>query len=86
MTQPAGATCAVCGADALRAGTITFNLGRNGETVRVENVPARICDACGDASLSPEVQTRLVTLAGLVARGALNASVVDFSTGEATRR
>ncbi len=85
MTLNDTAPCPACGEDALRPGTITFNLGREGETVRVENVPARICDACGDASLSAEVQTRLLTLGELIARGALNASVIDFSTGEASR-
>ena len=85
MTLNETATCPACGEDALRAGTITFNLARDGDTIRVENVPARICDVCGDASLAPDVQTRLVTLGELIARGALNASVIDFSTGEASR-
>lgn len=40
--------CACCGVGDMRPGTTTFTVDREGTTFVLRNVPAEICDVCGE--------------------------------------
>ncbi|HET6567358.1 MAG TPA: type II toxin-antitoxin system MqsA family antitoxin [Rhodothermales bacterium] len=48
-------TCVICKTGRLRPGTTSVMLERDGATVVVKNVPADVCDNCGEAYTSEEV-------------------------------
>ena len=52
-------TCSVCSSDEYRERLIRYSLDYDGRLVVIENVPARVCDRCGEVSVAPEVVDRL---------------------------
>lgn len=63
--------CAFCRTGSLEPGHTTMTLERNRATVVVKQVPALVCDTCGEAYLEGEVMDQLFREADeAVARGA----------------
>ena len=63
--------CAFCRGGRLRSGHTTMTLERGAATVVVKQVPALVCDACGEAYLEEEVTEQLFREAdAAIARGA----------------
>ncbi|MEX2621622.1 MAG: type II toxin-antitoxin system MqsA family antitoxin [Egibacteraceae bacterium] len=52
-------TCPVCGHDALSPGTTTFAADADGTVVVVRNVPADVCDNCGERFVADAVAADL---------------------------
>ena len=52
-------TCVICKTGDLGPGHTTVSLGRGGTTVVTENVPAEVCDNCGEAYLSAAITEQL---------------------------
>ena len=50
--------CPICGQDNLKAGTTTFAADA-GAAVVVRNVPADVCDVCGEAFIDDTIAERL---------------------------
>lgn len=50
-----GTQCPMCPAGTLRGGTTTLTLERNGATIVFKDVPADVCDTCGEAYLDEDV-------------------------------
>jgi YgiT-type zinc finger domain-containing protein len=57
MAEPAAESeeCPMCPAGTLREGTTTLTLERGEATVVLKDVPADVCDVCGEASVEEEV-------------------------------
>jgi YgiT-type zinc finger domain-containing protein len=59
---PAKATtmkCVICKTGETRPGTATVTLEQSGVTLVCRNVPADICDTCGEEYISEEVSAQL---------------------------
>ena len=52
-------TCEVCTIGNRSAQLIRYNLAVDDRLVVVENVPADVCDNCGETSIDPKVATQL---------------------------
>ncbi len=55
--------CLSCKRGTLVRGTTTATFDADGTTVVIRNIPADVCDACGEGSFDPVTSDRLVELA-----------------------
>jgi YgiT-type zinc finger domain-containing protein len=55
--------CPACKEGRLGLGTTTATFEADGTTVVIRNVPAEVCDNCGEGSFDPVTSDRLVELA-----------------------
>lgn len=51
--------CPTCGAGSLRPGTTVFAADVDGTVVVVRNVPASVCDVCGEAYIDEGVSEEI---------------------------
>jgi YgiT-type zinc finger domain-containing protein len=61
-TQGAAMTCPICGQGLLSPGTTTFAADAEGTVVVVRNVPADVCENCGEAFISDAIAATLEDL------------------------
>jgi YgiT-type zinc finger domain-containing protein len=61
MADPHG--CPSCRRGRLVRGTTTATFDAEGTTVVIRNIPAEICDACGEGAFDPVTTERLMELA-----------------------
>jgi YgiT-type zinc finger domain-containing protein len=54
--------CVICKTGQISAGTATITLQRGETTVVIKNVPADVCDNCGEYYLSEEMTERVLEL------------------------
>jgi len=59
----AGMKCLICKTGETKKGTTTVTLEREDTVVVIKDVPAQVCDNCGEYYLSEDVSTRIYTLA-----------------------
>ena len=63
--------CVICKNGETRSGTATVTLERDGTTVVIKDVPADVCENCGEYYLSEDMTEEVLTLAeDAVSRGA----------------
>jgi len=63
--------CVICKQGETRPGTATVTLERGATTVVIKNVPAEVCENCGEYYLSEEMTDRVLAMAETaVAQGA----------------
>jgi len=55
--------CAICQTGSMGSGTTTVTLGRGQTTVVIKEVPAEVCDNCGEYYLSEQVTAQVHRLA-----------------------
>ena len=55
--------CLICKQGDIHLGTTTVTLQRGGTTVVIKEVPATICDNCGEYYLDAAISERTLTLA-----------------------
>jgi len=55
--------CVICKIGMTRRGTATVTLERGTTTVVIKEVPARVCDDCGEYYLSEEMTEQVLALA-----------------------
>lgn len=60
--------CPVCKHGTTAPGTATVTLEREGVTLVFKNVPAMVCDNCGEEYLNEDVTARLMEVAEEAAR------------------
>ena len=51
--------CVICKQGEIRPGTTTVMLERNGMTLVVKSVPARVCENCGEEYVDEDITARL---------------------------
>jgi YgiT-type zinc finger domain-containing protein len=71
--------CLVCKHDETQPGSTTVTLERGGGTLVVKNVPAGICDNCGEAYVEEETTRRLLATAREALRTGVHVDVRDFA-------
>jgi len=54
--------CVICKTGQISGGTATITLQRGDTTVVIKNVPADVCDNCGEYYLSEEMTERVMEL------------------------
>ncbi|MYL25026.1 YgiT-type zinc finger protein [Halomonas alkaliantarctica] len=55
--------CVICKQGEIRPGTTTVTLTRGESTIVVKNVPADICENCGEYYLSEEISGQIMAMA-----------------------
>jgi len=71
--------CVICKHGETQSGKTTVTLERGGATLVVKNVPARICDNCGEAYVDEEIMRRLVKSAQDALRDGVQVDVREFA-------
>lgn len=55
--------CVICKTGTTAAGTVTVTLERNDSVIIIKDVPAQVCDDCGEYYLDEAVTKRIYALA-----------------------
>lgn len=70
--------CVVCKQSETVAGVTTVNLERDGLTLVVKNVPARVCPNCGEAYTDEATTSRLLVTAEQMAQSGAQVDVRQY--------
>ena len=70
--------CVVCKKGDTRPGTATVTLERDGATVVIKGVPARVCGTCGEEYVEEGVTARLLKTAEEAARSGVQVDVRTY--------
>jgi YgiT-type zinc finger domain-containing protein len=71
--------CAICGHGRTHPGTTTVTLEKSGTTLVIKNVPAEICDNCGERYVSETVTGKLLSEARQAVEAGIELSVRSFA-------
>jgi YgiT-type zinc finger domain-containing protein len=71
-------TCVVCKNGQTRPGRTTVTLEKNGAALVVRNVPAEICENCGEAYVSAEVTQSLLASVNATLRPGVELDIREF--------
>ena len=71
--------CLVCKHGDARSGTTPVTLTRNGTTLVVKGVPARVCSNCGEEYVDELTTARLLEVAEQAARSGVEVEVRDYA-------
>ncbi len=74
--------CVICKGGETRSGTTTVTLERDGSTIVVKGVPARICKDCGEEYVDEQAASRLLRVAEEAAKAGVQVEVRDYGTAE----
>ena len=72
-------TCIVCHHGQTRPGTTTVTFHRDGQTVVVNEVPADVCENCGEAYVAEDVTAQGLAIAAEARRARAQILVGDFA-------
>ena len=71
--------CVICRNGKTVSGEITMVLERTGSTLIFKNVPAQICDNCGEEYISSEVNNVLLRTANEAAKRGVDLEMLKFA-------
>jgi YgiT-type zinc finger domain-containing protein len=71
--------CVICRNGTTRSGTVTVTLQRGDTTVILKQVPADICDNCGEYYLSCEVTAQVLTRAESAVKSGAEVEILRFA-------
>jgi YgiT-type zinc finger domain-containing protein len=71
--------CGICGHGQTRPGTTTVTLQKGDATVVFKEVPAEICEVCGERFVSESVTSRLLKEARHAAESGVQVEVRSFA-------
>ncbi len=75
--------CVICKHGETQLGKTTVTLERNGATLVVKGVPARVCDNCGEACVDEAITRRLLETAEQALRAGVQVDVREFAASTA---
>ncbi|HYL82686.1 MAG TPA: type II toxin-antitoxin system MqsA family antitoxin [Candidatus Angelobacter sp.] len=75
--------CVVCKQGQTRPSHTTVTLEKNGGALVVRNVPAQVCENCGEAYVSAEVTRSLLESARQTLRAGVEVDIREFSVPSA---
>jgi len=75
--------CVICKRGETRPGRTTVTLERGGTTLVVKNVPAKVCDNCGEAYVDEEITRQLLGTADEALRAGVQVDVREFTAAHA---
>lgn len=70
--------CLVCKNGTLKAGRTTVTVERDGTTIVIHNVPANVCETCGEDYLDAAVASSLETVLQEAARSGVRFEVREY--------
>lgn len=70
--------CVVCKQGEMRDGTATVTLERNGMILVFKNVPAEVCEVCGEEYVSEETTARLLAAAEEAAQAGVQVDIREY--------
>ncbi len=70
--------CVICKQGETRPGKATVTLERNGMTLVVKNVPARVCANCGEEYVDEKTTSRLLKEAEEAARSGVQVDIREY--------
>jgi YgiT-type zinc finger domain-containing protein len=70
--------CLACKQGETRPGKTTVMLQRNGATVLINDVPARVCENCGEEYVDESVAERVLATAEAAARAGVRVEIRDY--------
>lgn len=71
--------CVICKNGETRPGTATVTLERDGATVVIKSVPARVCGTCGEEYVEAGVTARLLKTAEEAAQSGVQVDVRTYA-------
>ncbi|MGH9165263.1 MAG: type II toxin-antitoxin system MqsA family antitoxin [Acidimicrobiales bacterium] len=71
--------CIVCHHGQTQPGTTTVTFHRDGQTVVVNEVPADVCENCGEAYVAEDVTAQVLAIAADARRAQAQVLVRDFA-------
>ncbi len=71
--------CVICKQEETRAGETTVTLERQGATILFKNVPAEICNNCGEAYVDESVTGKLLGTAEQAASAGVLVDVLEYT-------
>lgn len=71
--------CIVCHHGETQAGTTTVTFHRDGQTVVVNEVPAAVCENCGEAYVAEDVTAQVLAMAADARNAQAQVLVRDFA-------
>ena len=77
-SQEAIMRCVICKQAETQPGQITVTLERDGMTLVVKGVPARVCPNCGEEYLDEETSSQLLKTAEEAARTGIHVAVREY--------
>jgi YgiT-type zinc finger domain-containing protein len=75
--------CVVCHNGETRPGTTTVAFHREGRTLVVNEVPAQVCENCGEAYVDEQTTDRLLEIAAEARRDQATVLVRDYGSAAA---
>jgi YgiT-type zinc finger domain-containing protein len=76
--EKTGMKCIVCKQGETRPGLTTVVLQRGAATVVINDVPAKVCENCGEDYVDEQVAERLLGAAESSARGGVRVEIRDY--------
>jgi len=76
-------TCIICHQGQARPGTTTVTFSRDGFTLVVQNVPADVCENCGEAYVDEATTEELLHLARELRQPGTGVVVREYNTAAA---
>ena len=70
--------CVVCRQGETKPGVATMVLQRGGATVVINDVPARVCENCGEEYVDEHVVEKVLTAAEASARAGVRVEIRDY--------
>ena len=70
--------CVICKNGQTANQTVTVTLEKNGKTYVFKDVPARVCENCGEQYLEEETSRRLLGLAQEAAKSGMELTIAKF--------
>ena len=71
--------CVICKHGTISFGYVTVTLQRNETTVILKNVPADVCENCGEYYLSEEVTDKILTRAETAVNNGAEVEILKFA-------
>jgi YgiT-type zinc finger domain-containing protein len=71
--------CVICKATGVRAGVTTVTLERGSTIVIIKEVPAEICDSCGEYYLAEDITERVISHAEGAAARNTEVEIIRFA-------
>ncbi|MFA5786797.1 MAG: type II toxin-antitoxin system MqsA family antitoxin [Actinomycetota bacterium] len=76
--EKATVNCVICGGGDVHAGTATVTLEREGMTLVIKGVPARVCANCGEEYVDETTSVRLLKMAEEAAQAGIQVDVREY--------
>ena len=71
--------CAICRTGETNEGIANVTLSRGETTILIKDVPAQICDNCGEYYLSGEIGDRVLGLAEIAVQNNVEIEILQFA-------